>query len=76
MAKSNGRIRVCIDPRPLNQALKRNHYPTPLIAHILPDIGRAFSVVYLRDGFWNVVMDEKSSYLATFFSHFGEDTDG
>lgn len=23
--KSNGRIRLCIDPRPLNQALKRNH---------------------------------------------------
>lgn len=29
--KSNERIRLRIDPRPLNQALKRNHYPTPLI---------------------------------------------
>ena len=26
--KSNGKIRLCIDPKPLNQALKRNHYPT------------------------------------------------
>lgn len=48
---SIGRIRLCIDPRPLNQALKRNHYPTPLIEDILPDLGKAriFSVVDVRD---------------------------
>nr|XP_022296799.1 uncharacterized protein K02A2.6-like [Crassostrea virginica] len=71
--KSNGRIRLCIDPRPLNQALKRNHYPTPLIEDILPDLGKAriFSVVDARDGFWHVVMDEKSSYLTTFSTPWG-----
>ncbi|XP_062577795.1 uncharacterized protein K02A2.6-like [Saccostrea cucullata] len=71
--KSNGRIRLCIDPRPLNQALKRNHYPTPLIEDILPDLGKAriFSVVDARDGFWHVVMDEQSSYLTTFSTPWG-----
>lgn len=66
--KSNGRIQLCIDPRPLNQALKRNHYPTPLNDDKRPDLGKAriFSVVDARDGFWHVVMDEKSSYLTTF----------
>lgn len=70
---SIGRIRLCIDPRPLNQALKRNHYPTPLIEDILPDLGKAriFSVVDVRDGFWHVVMDEKSSYLTTFSTPWG-----
>ena len=32
--KSNGKIRLCIDPKPLNQALKRNHYPLPVIGKI------------------------------------------
>ena len=27
--KPNGKIRLCLDPRPLNKALKRNHSPTP-----------------------------------------------
>lgn len=26
-AKPNGKVRVCIDPRPLNEALRRSHYP-------------------------------------------------
>lgn len=29
--KSSGAIRLCIDPEPLNVALKRNQYPTPTI---------------------------------------------
>ncbi|PFX13659.1 hypothetical protein AWC38_SpisGene22240 [Stylophora pistillata] len=27
--KPNGKTRLCLDPRPLNKALKRNHSPTP-----------------------------------------------
>ena len=29
--KPNGSIRLCIDPHYLNQALKRSHYPLPVI---------------------------------------------
>lgn len=29
--KPSGELRVCIDPKPLNKALKRNHYPLPTI---------------------------------------------
>ena len=29
--KHNGSIRVCIDPKDLNKALKRSHYPLPTI---------------------------------------------
>ena len=29
--KKNGNIRLCVDPKPLNRALKRNHYPLPTI---------------------------------------------
>lgn len=34
--KRNGDIRLFIDPKPLNEALMRNHYPTPTIEDNLP----------------------------------------
>lgn len=34
--KRNGDIRLFIDPKPLNKALMRNHYPTPTIEDNLP----------------------------------------
>ena len=35
--KANGKLRVCIDPKPLNKVLKRAHYPFPVLEDILPD---------------------------------------
>ena len=29
VSKSNGKLRVCLDPQPLNQAIKRHHYRLP-----------------------------------------------
>ena len=42
--KSNGKIRLCIDPKPLNQAFKRNHYPLPFIDNLLPELSKAKSL--------------------------------
>ncbi|XP_041362042.1 uncharacterized protein K02A2.6-like [Gigantopelta aegis] len=66
-------IRLCIDPKPLNKALKRNHYPLPTIDDILPELSTAklFTVLDAKDGFWHVVLDEESSYLTTFSTPFG-----
>ena len=54
--KSNGKIRLCIDPKPLNQALKCNCYPLPVIDDLLPELSKAkvFSVVDAKNGFWHV----------------------
>lgn len=62
--KPNGKLRVCIDPKPLNKALKRCHYP---------DLSKAkvFSVCDVKNGFWHVELDEESSYLTTFGTPFG-----
>ena len=51
--KNNGDIRICIGPKPLNRDLKRNHYPTPIIDDILPDLAhaRCFSVLDAKNGF-------------------------
>ena len=32
--KPNGKIRVCLDPRDLNRASKRSHYPLPTIEEV------------------------------------------
>ena len=34
--KPNGKIRVCIDPRDLNQGIQREHYPMKTIEDITP----------------------------------------
>ena len=71
--KKDGTLRVCIDPRSLNKALKRCHYPMPVVDDILPDIARAkvFSVLDLKSGFWHVRLDEYSSMLTTMGTPFG-----
>ena len=73
--KRNGKIRLCIDPKPLNQALKRNHldYPLPLIDDLLPKLGNAkiFTVVDAKNGFWHVPLDPESSILTTFGTPWG-----
>ena len=72
-AKSNGRVRICIDPKQLNQALRRSHYPLPVIEDILPDLAKArvFSKADLKDGFLQIELDEKSSLLTTFQTPWG-----
>ena len=71
--KSNGKIRLCIDPKPLNQALRRNYYPLPVIDDLLPQLTNAkvFSVVDAKNGFWHVQLGEESSLLTTFGTPWG-----
>ena len=71
--KSDGSIRLCIDPKPLNKALKRNHYPHPVIEDLLPNLSKAkvFTVLDAKNGFWHVQLDQESSYLTTFATPWG-----
>lgn len=71
--KPSGRLRVCIDPKPLNKALKHSHFPLPTIDGILPDLSKAkvFTVCDVKSGFWHVKLEEESSFLTTFSSPFG-----
>lgn len=71
--KSNGQLRVCLDPRDLNRAIKREHFVIPTFADIAPKLHgkRIFSVIDMKDGFWHIRLDEASSKLCTFNSIFG-----
>lgn len=71
--KQPNKLRVCLDPLELNNTIIRNHYPTPTIDDVAPKLtnAKAFSVVDAKDGFLQVVLDEQSSYLTTFWTPYG-----
>ena len=66
--KKSGELRLCLDPRRLNQCLVREVYHTPALDEILPDLSgaRVFSKFDLADGFWHCELDEGSIELTTF----------
>ena len=66
--KKSGALRICIDPRPLNAALKRERYQLPVLEDILPELSKAkvFSIVDLKPGYWHCVLAPESSVLTTF----------
>ena len=71
--KKNGSLRLCLDPRALNNAIKREHYRIPTIREIASDLAgkKVFSTLDLKDGYWQVELDEQSSLLYTFNTPFG-----
>lgn len=71
--KANGKLRVCLDPKDLNRAIKRPHYRTPTLDEITHKFSGAtvFSKLDARHGYWSVELDEESSVLTTFNSPFG-----
>ena len=72
--KPNGKLRVCINPQHLNRALKRSHYPLPVIEDILPELTdvKVFSKADIKDGFLQIQLDEESSKLTTFQTPWGQ----
>ena len=71
--KPNGQLRICLDPKDLNRAIQREHHTVPTLEEILPKLAGAkyFSIVDAKCGYWNVQLDEQSSYLTTFNSPLG-----
>ena len=71
--KSNGDVRICIDPKPLNKALLRSHFLMPTIEDVLPELSKAkcFTCLDARHGFFHLCLDEESSKLTCFETNFG-----
>ncbi|XP_068224775.1 uncharacterized protein [Palaemon carinicauda] len=71
--KTNGKLRICIDPQPLNKALKREYYTLPILEDILPSLKHAkiFSKLDVQEAFWHIRLDEESSKLTTMITPFG-----
>lgn len=71
--KKSGELRICLDPRPLNKALRRERFQLPTLKDVLPNLSKAkvYSSFDLRNGYWHVLLDEASSLLTSFDSPYG-----
>ena len=68
VTKPDGSIRLCLDPKDLNKAIKRNQKYSSTLDNILPQLSKA-SAITLDDAtsiYWHVTIDLQSSLLTTF----------
>jgi len=71
--KKDDSLRLCLDPKDLNKAVMREHYPLPVVEDVAVRFNKArlFTVLDVRQGFLHVVLSQESSYLTTFNTPFG-----
>ena len=73
ITKPNGSLHICIDPRNLNEAIQREHYPMQTIEEVttrMPEV-TYFSVLDASSRYWQISLDQESAKLCTFNSPFG-----
>ena len=65
--KPDGSLRICLDPRDLNKAIKREHYQLPKFDEIGSRLTGAtkFTKLDANKGYWQIPLDEQSSKLTT-----------
>lgn len=71
--KRNGDIRICVDFKKLNQAVKRPHLMLPNLGDITPKLSGAkvFSTLDISGGFFQIPLCQESAPLTTFITPFG-----
>ena len=68
-----GTLCICLNPKDLNKTIVQEHYKASTLDQISRHLSGAiyFSKLDTKDGFWSIILDEKSSYLTTFNMHCG-----
>lgn len=71
--KKDKNLRICLDPRNLNTAIKRPRHSIPNINYVRAQLSgsKYFTTLDASSGFWNLKLDESSSNLCTFNTPFG-----
>ena len=71
--KHNGKWRLCIDYRKVNDMTEKDSYSVPYIDEIFDSLGGAkiFTTLDLFSGFHQILMDEESVEVTTFTTKFG-----
>lgn len=72
LKKKNGELRMCMDPKDLNENIKCEHYQIPKREEITSKMAGAkyFSKLDASQGFWQLRLDESSTKLCTFNTPF------
>ena len=75
--KLNGSLRVSLDPRDLNKAIKREHYPVTTVESVTTKLHSStlFPRLDAKSAYWNVELVEELSYLTTFSTPTEADSD-
>lgn len=74
VTKKDGSLRVCLDPKRLNDNLKRCPHKIPTVEELNPMFTGAthFSKLDAKAGYWACKLEEKSQLLTTFRSPLGQ----
>ena len=72
--KEDGSLRLCLDPKDLNKAIERNQWYARTLEDILPELAQSkyFTIKDAMSGFWQVLLDLRSSLLNTFNTPWGK----
>lgn len=71
--KNKDQVRVCVDLKRLNKAVKQERYILPTLEDITPKLAGAevFSTLDASSGFWQIPLDPDSQKLTTFNTPMG-----
>ena len=71
--KKTGAVRICVDLKQLNTAVRREHFMFPSLEDISPKLAdsKVFYTLEAASGFWQIPIDEESQLLTTFITPFG-----
>ncbi|XP_059046838.1 uncharacterized protein LOC131842315 [Achroia grisella] len=71
--KASGDLRICLDPRDLNKAIRREHFKLPTFEEITSNLcgAKFFTTLDAKQSFWQVMLHEDSTDLCTFNTPFG-----
>ena len=72
--KPNGKLRVCLDPRTINKALRFNIHNVRKFQDVMSSIRKITKVskIDANSGFWTLPMNSQSQLLTTFNTPLGQ----
>lgn len=71
--KDNGELRLCIDMRQVNKAIRREYYPLPTFDDLMPRLegAKIFTKLDIKSAFHQCLLDEQSRMMTTFITPWG-----
>lgn len=71
--KRDGTLRICLSPLELNKYVKREVFQIPTLDDLTANLAgkQIFTVLDMKEGFFQIPLDPASSYLCTFNTPFG-----
>ncbi|XDV16248.1 hypothetical protein PO909_016045 [Leuciscus waleckii] len=73
VSRKNGKVRICVDLKRLNKAVRRERYVLPTAEEITAKLSGAtmFTSLDAASGFWQIPLHPESTKLTTFITPFG-----